>query len=52
MNTKKLHELLAYINQRLATTGLLLSPVGVAEVTKRFAKKESDGGYSDYWTKG
>ena len=45
----KLQILLTYINTRLTTAGLTLSPFGKAEVLKRWKLPEDKGGYSNYW---
>jgi len=42
-------KLIEYTNSRLASAGLVLSAHGVEEMYKRFNKKESEGGYSNYW---
>ena len=42
-------KLIAYTKKRLATDRLTLSDFGIEEMRKRFNKKESEGGYSDYW---
>ena len=45
----QLDKLINHINTRLATAGLVLSEYGKKEVTTRFSKPKSEGGYSDYW---
>ena len=41
--------LVDYINNRLSTSGLVLSKFGIDEVHKRFKLPADKGGYSDYW---
>lgn len=43
------NKLVKYTNDRLATVSMQLSDYGIAEMLKRFHKKESEGGYSNYW---
>jgi len=43
------NKLVAYVESRLTTSGLTLSTYGKGEMLKRFNKKESEGGYSQYW---
>jgi hypothetical protein len=45
----KSQKMINFINTRLKTSGLSLSAEGEASVEKRWDKKESEGGYSDYW---
>ena len=41
--------LILRVNALLKSSGLVVSEFGVEEMRKRFNKKESEGGYSDYW---
>ena len=45
----KFEQLVEYTNSRLATAALTLSPFAITEMAKRCNKKETDGGYSNYW---
>lgn len=42
-------ELVEYTNTSMAKSQLTVSKLGLEEMKKRFNKKESDGGYSEYW---
>lgn len=44
-----INELIQYTEVSLGKSGLKLSDFAKAEITKRFDKKESEGGYSSYW---
>ena len=43
------NKLIEYVEKLLSKTGLKLSQFGKDELLKRFNKKESNGGFSDYW---
>jgi hypothetical protein len=49
INNIQFEKLVNYTKHRLLPSGLTLSKYGISEMLKRFAKEESDGGYSIYW---
>ena len=44
-----LEELITYTEKSLSKSSLCLSELAKAEMKKRYAKSETEGGYSKYW---